>query len=455
MDVLNFLTSNNYYAEAISGALALGDDGNFLGVGSVAMVFEDTQTYVEIGNYNTIKSTKNDVSLKAKADNTARTIAGAVAAGKSDTAAGAGISVVSTDNIVRVNLGTGDNITSAAAYTQSAESIDDSLVITAEAAINAKDSGRSYGASVSIVLNGNLVESNVGAQSKITAAKDINVSTKADHDLWNVAVGVQGGKGSALGGTILFQKTTGQTYTYVGDQAELTSTSGNINLTADTAEKMVAILASASVSKDTGAVAATVFVPIAKSIASVTTDDVKLNAKDIILDANADTKVIGVNFNATVAAGANGFGLAVAIAVFKHYVQAGIGQGSVVDASGNVAVRANAEELTVIVLASTGYASDDIINGQIAVVISDNLSKAIIGMYAPKLISTDEEANAVQVTKVTAGGSVYVNADLTTKDYLIVGGRCPDQQACRYHCFSRGQCRWLDRQEEEQTRQRP
>ena len=43
-------------------------------------------------------------------------------------------------------------------------------------------------------------------------------------------------------------------------------------------------------------------------------------------------------------------------------------------------------------------------------------------MYAPKLISTDEEANAVQVTKVTAGGSVYVNADLTTKDYLIVGG---------------------------------
>ena len=422
VDVLNFLTSNNYYAEAISGAIAIGDEGNFLGVGSVAMVFEDTNTYVEIGNENTIKSTKGDISLKAKADTTARTIAGAVAAGKSATAAGAGISVVSTDNVVRVNLGTKDNIESAAAYTQSAESIDDSLVITAEAAVNAKDSGRSYGASVSIVLNGNLVESNVGAQSKITAAKDINVSTKADHDLCNIAVGVQGGKGAALGGTILFQKTTGQTYTYVGDQAVLTSTSGNINLTADTVEKMVAVLASASVSKDVGAVAATVFVPIAKSVASVTTDDVTLNAKDIVLDANADTKVIGVNFNATVAGGTNGFGLSVAIAVFKHYVQAGIGQGSVVNASGNVAVRANAEELTVIVLGSAGYAKEAGVNGQIAVVVSDNLSKAIIGMYAPKLISTDEEANAVQVTKVTAGGSVYVNADLTTKDYLIVGG---------------------------------
>ena len=117
IDLLNFLSSVNYYAEAISGAVS-GGKGNFSGAGSLAMVFFFNDTQAIIGKNVQIVLT-GDALVEAVNKSNVRIIAGSLSASQSNVGAGLTLSFLYNEDKVKTDVSDGTVIrTTGGNYTQ-------------------------------------------------------------------------------------------------------------------------------------------------------------------------------------------------------------------------------------------------------------------------------------------------------------------------------------------------
>ncbi len=90
IDLMNFLSMNNYYAEAIAGSIDTGATSTASVGGSIAMIFFYNSTCASIGN-NVTAELSGDMTLSAADHSTARIIAGALSF--SNAKAGVGVTI--------------------------------------------------------------------------------------------------------------------------------------------------------------------------------------------------------------------------------------------------------------------------------------------------------------------------------------------------------------------------
>ncbi|NCB91906.1 MAG: hypothetical protein EOM40_04945, partial [Clostridia bacterium] len=409
IDLLNFLSSTNYYAEAISGAVS-GGAGSFSGAGSFAMIFFFNTTSALIGK-NVVINLTGDMEVKALADTTARIIAGSLSASSSNIGAGITLGFLLNDDLVLAQVGEGTTVNADGSYTQKAESTSDILVVAVAAAVAAGGGQTSIGGTLDAIVLQNEVIARVDDNVTINANGDVLIHAGFDSNLILVAASISGTTGqTAVGGTINVIVTQGAVRALLGNGVHITAKNGDLTLSAATKEKMISVLASASASSG-GSVAGVISVFVSGSTTQAKAGKVILTAgKDVNILADAQTKMLIINASLS-ASGQNAVGMTVSVNVLNRVIEAILGGGSVVKADGNVLIQALAKEQILMVIFTAGASAQLAIAGNVPVVVNQSSVRAEI---------TDGNSN--NITKVTAGDSIGVIADASSGNYFIAGG---------------------------------
>ncbi|MEN6634431.1 MAG: hypothetical protein ABFC56_01110, partial [Clostridiaceae bacterium] len=259
IDLLNFLSSNNYYVESIAGAVSGGTGGKASIAGAVAAVFFFNVTQALIGSGTTV-DVSGDAQIIAEADTTARLIAGALSASSSKV--GIGLTVAAVANSDQVLAQTDGTITATGAITQKAENHADVFAVTIAASVSTTGSG--VGGIVDAIVMDNHVSSIVGNDAAITAGQDITISAISEAKLMLAALSIAAAGGSAaVGGTMAVVVVNTVTKAEVGNGAHLTSTAGSILVNAGSYDQLINVLAAATAATGGTAVAGTLGVLIA------------------------------------------------------------------------------------------------------------------------------------------------------------------------------------------------
>ena len=199
IDLLNFLSSVNYYAEAISGAVS-GGKGSFSGAGSLAMVFFFNDTQAIIGKNVQIILT-GDALVEAVNKSNVRIIAGSLSASQSNVGAGLTLSFLYNEDKVNTDVSDGTVIrTTGGNYTQRAESSANVLVITVAAA---GSSSNAIGGNLGAIVMKNRSNALIGKQVSITADGNVTVKALQNSELYLIAASAAvSGSRTAAGGTL-------------------------------------------------------------------------------------------------------------------------------------------------------------------------------------------------------------------------------------------------------------
>ena len=102
----------------------------FAVAGSIALLFENVKVETILGEEVTINA-DNNVRIEASSDVTARELVGGVSYDSSATATiGATVGVISTNNVIRTEVGDSDKIEAGGTYKQTSSEMNDSLMVT-------------------------------------------------------------------------------------------------------------------------------------------------------------------------------------------------------------------------------------------------------------------------------------------------------------------------------------
>ena len=406
IDLLNFLSSTNYYAEAIAGAIS-GGSGNASVAGSFAMLFFFNSTQALVGDNAVITLTGN-MDVNASADTTARIIAGALSGSGSKVGVGLTVGALANSDEVTASVGEGAQITADGYYKQNATANTDFMVITVAAAVSTGASGNTVGGAIDCIVQTSDVSSTVGDNAVITAGGDVNITSGANSFLLLVSLSASGSGGVAVGGTLAVIISGSEVTAEVGKSAQLTSNGGSIAVTAANHEKLVSALASASASTGGTAVAGTLNVLITRSLTRALVDSgAVLHAnKDISVLAEGDAWMLVIAM-ALSGASSNAVGATVSVGVFSRTVQASVGDNASLTAdNGNILVQALGKDWTLYITMAAGASGNNAFTGVIPVVVAQNT----IG------------ASAGKNSGLTAGDSIGIIANLDTHLYMIGGG---------------------------------
>jgi len=407
IDLLNFLSSNNYYAESIAGAISGGSGGKASVAGSMAFVFFYNTIEALVGEGSSIDVT-GDAEVTATSDTTARIIAGAISA--SPAKVGVGLTVAALANSDQVHAGIGDHavITAGGSYTQNALSNADFMAITVAACI--ATSGTSIGGDIDVIVMDNHVSSTVGEYAVITAGSDVAIGAKAESELMLIALSISasGGK-AAVGGTIVVIITNTVVLTEIGSHARLTGTAGAVSVSAESSDKLIDVLAAASAAGGGTSVAGTLGVLIAlnQTTAQVDADAVLSAAQDVGVSASGKTWMF-VLAMALSGGSQNAVGATISVNILERTIQALVGaSASLTSTNGNVLVQATGENWALMLTLAMGAAGSNALSGTIPVLVGLDTVRSEIG----------------QSSSLTAGGSVGVIADLSNHlcDYRRAG----------------------------------
>ncbi len=415
VNLLNFLSSTNYYIEAISGAINTGTNSKFAASGSFAMMFFYNDTRAQIGNNINITisdgpDSTHDVTVQASSDTTARIIAGAVVAGASKVGVGITVGLIDNADTVYARIGelgiststlSNTGISTAGQVNVGASSTLDLLLITV--AVSAT-SGSALGGSVSLLLTENDVQATIGDYCTITAANGVSVLAANDVYEWLVALSaaVSGGK-VAAGGTVAVIITKNSTLAAVGSNTDIQATDGSVEIAASNQEELYAILASLSGSTGSVGVAGTVNVQLTESSTEARVgNETEITAGcNIAINADSDTWMMGV-MAAVTASSSVAVGAAINVNLFNRNAKALVGEKSKLDAGGNIIIQAAAKDWLLTVVAAGAASGNTGIAGSIPVMIGES----------------HIEASVQDETMLLADGTIAVNANLMS--HIIV-----------------------------------
>ena len=423
-DMLNFLSSNNYYVEAIAGSVmkkSSEGDGNKLNLsGSVSIVRTNNKINTVVGNNATITTRKkaevNGVDLQARGDNNTRLIGGALTAGEGKNSAGLVVTFLSATDVVKTTVGSGVTI-DAGNVNQKAHSDVNVQSFNAAAAVNSadKDEAKTIGGALDILLLNNKVENSTGELTTLNSGNDIDIGADAAMDLLVVSASLSAAKkGTAAGGTIQF--VNDQTKASVDIAKDHSLTAGrNIAINAEAKDKVISVIASASGAPDdkSTAVAGSLNVINAATKGLVTIGagskdkNIKATKGDVTVKADTGANVINVTA-AMAGSGGKAVGLSANVNVFNRQSEVEIegGDGYAIKAGGNVQAEAAGNDFTVMAgLAASGSTGEGAaVSGNLPIVVGLNTVKTTLNKVA-----------------VEAGGSVAVTSHLKDRAYAIAG----------------------------------
>ena len=398
VDLLNFLSSTNYYAEAIAGAIS-GGSGNASVAGAFAMLFFFNTTEAVVEDTAVITLT-GDMNVDASADTTARIIAGSLSASGSKVGVGLTVGALADEDAVTAKVGNNANITVGGDYTQHACARADFMVITIAASLNAGASGNAIGGAINCIVQNTKVNSLIGNGATVAATGDVNVGADSDSFLLLISLSAAGSGGVAVGGTFAVIITGSSTNAKIGNNAVVSSSAGSIKLSAYTKEKLVSALASASASTGGTAVAGTLNVLVALSSTQASVGEAaNLSAyRDISVLSDGDAWMLVIAM-ALSGASSNAVGATVSVGVFGRSVTASVAKNAVLTADqGNVLVQAKGRDFTLYITFALAASGNNAFTGTIPVIAARNQITASVGDNA----------------KLTAGDSIGVIANLDT-----------------------------------------
>ena len=423
-DMLNFLSSNNYYVESIAGSVmkkASEGEGNKLNLsGSVSIVRTNNKINTVVGNNATITTNKkaqvNGVDLQARGDNNTRLIGGALTAGEGKNSAGLVVTFLSATDTVKTTVGSGVTI-DAGNVNQKAHSDVNVQTFNAAAAANTaeKDEAKTIGGALDILLLNNKVENSTGELTTLNSGNDIDIGADAAMDLLVVSASLSAAKkGTAAGGTIQF--VNDQTKASVDIARDHSLTAGrNVAINAVAKDKVISVIASASGAPDdkSTAVAGSLNVINAATKGLVNigagSKDKNIKATNGDVTVKADTGANVINVTAAMAgSGGKAVGLSANVNVFnrKSEVEIAGGDEYVIRAGGNVQAEAAGNDFTVMAgLAASGSTGEGAaVSGNLPIVVGLNTVKTTLNKVA-----------------VEAGGSAAIDSHLKDRAYAIAG----------------------------------
>jgi len=416
IDTLNYLASVSYYAEAIAGAIAAGQDAKVAIAGSVAMLFTQSRTEASIGDHALIALDGGDAEVSAASKTNARIIGGAIGATKGKVGAGVNIASVSDRDEIFASIGDDSAISGAKDVLVGAKADRDLLAVTIAAGATGESGGAALGGGINVIVTGSDVRADVGKRVHVAASGIFAAQAENLSDLTLISTSLAfSTNGAALGGTVAVIVAENNTQATVGDYAEITA-GGDVLVKAVSDEKLLNVLASLSGSAgDPLTVAGTIGVLVSQSETRAEVGSrakLRATAGSVSILADGEVKQVVVLAAVTGGTGKAAVGATVNVNVFEHKVLALVGEhaeliADAVEAGRNVVILATAGDQTIIVTVAGGMTSGNVgIAGAIPVIVSQSSVRAGLGGFA----------------KAYAGDSVVIYAELITGLYDVAGG---------------------------------
>ncbi len=443
LNVLNIFVSDNYHVEAFSGSFAAGG-GKFNGAGGASLVILGTDVKAQIGNNAKITLTGSGVDLSGlsgleglssipglasllktgngltiNAEDVASTgvYSIGVGAGSAGNSAGASIAVLIDHSKVYSDLlpGAVVNVTGGG-VTISANTLQKSMVVTTAASVTVGKEANSVGGSVNVYVNDHETKASLHENTNVTADKDIKVSAGFDNSALLIVASVQGGRGTAAGGTINVGIYNADTQALVGKEntgtVNLKSNAGNISVTSDSTENLLSVIASASATtSEKAGVAGVIDVLIsrAKSYAKILSKG-NITAKgNIEVRATSEAMFTAVDASAAIAFSGVAAGGLVQVSVFNRDVQAIVVKGVNLKSEGNTLITAYATDKMTDILAAA-EAGKNAFGGIIVIDVQINNIKAAL------------ESSQSESSIIDAKGSAGISAYVDSSNMIIAGG---------------------------------
>ena len=440
IDLLNFLSSTNYYAEAIAGSIITGStsDSKASVAGAFAIVFFMNTVDALIGDHVTINLTgkQYDVYTKdathyyasgedvytldsygalvasdaaaadltplgtqyveglvllATNDANVRIIGGALSAGKSTVGVGLNLGFLLNQDNVTAGVGSFSAIDAVnGGYIQNARTAADVMVITVAAAVNTStNSTATIGGGLNAIATQNRSFAKVGAQTTIHADDDIAINAGNSMSMLFISASVSAAvSGVAVGGTIgviVHQSEAGiEISSGTGlARTKIQSGTGSVMIAASNKETIIDIIASLSGSSQGTAVAGVLGVLITLSKTNINIGDYVsiLAAKSVAITTTSDSVQVFVSFGASGSASGNAGGATIAVSMFERESKINIGNYFTARAvAGDIYIAAIARDVTVLVaFAAAASASGNALSGTIPVVVAENTAGVAIG----------------------------------------------------------------------------
>jgi len=378
LDGLNFLSSQNTYAEAIAGSVATGSTNASL-AGSFAVATNNNIIAAQLGSNVTISAANGNADVSAVNGATTRVSAGSLSAAPAKTSVGATVAVLVNNDSARAVTGDNARVKASGNMFQKAEQTGNTQVFTGAMSVAAgKEAGNAVGGAVNVIVNKSTAESIIGKKANISVGGAADISSKTDLDLMlisgsaNVSVGPKAS--IAAGGTVnvivdkaVANTTLGENNTVEADKVDITSS---------VIDRMIsgAMSASAAISPNGKAGAGAVNVIISNSAADTTIGSkasLKAVSGDMRLKADNDAGVI----NATLAASGSGgtaIGGSFNVNVFDREAAVKLTDGTL-NAGGNLSVQAGGRNYNILGgLALAGSVGGSSITGNADVLVESS-----------------------------------------------------------------------------------
>ena len=417
--LLNFLSSVNLYVESISGAVSTGS-GDFTVAGSFAMAFLFDEVLSSVGDSVKIDLTgemKNDASSETNV----RVIAGGLSVSNSNLGVGAVLSFLYDEDEVRSEVGNGADIKAGGDYHQSASSKTDILDITVAGAATGSSGEATVGANLGAVVLLTKADAEVKDSAAIKADGNLDILSTQDNDTVLVAASVALTMGGIAGaGTLNVTVSDSEANITVGDGVTLTS-GKDMALKADTTERLISVLASASASNGKEAASGVVSVLVDNAQTQVVLGKVKATATgNVTITADSNTRLYQINAAISVGNTA-AVGAAVVVNVLGRSVLVKIANGAQITATkGNVLIQTTGDEKVLLVLGSAAASLNNSATGLIPVIVSNSKVRTLAGIE--EVEGEYQGGTQANHLKVTAGDSIGVIADLQSNVVIVAGG---------------------------------
>ena len=420
-DMINYLAMVNYYVEAISGSLNTSAQTAANLAGTLAALFAGNSVRAEIGDNASLSLNKNDegdgLSVTADSAATTRIIAGGVSIGAPKASVGAAVSLADISDQVSASIGDvtdGSKISSTGNVKVSANADNEMWNVTvADSSAIGGQNALTIGGGVNLVKSATQALARVGDGVDVTSQGDFSVNGDNHNESAIIAVSVgfaTGNTNVAAGGTVAYGEFANQTGARLGDGAKVDAKS--LSLTADSSEKLMHILASASgaLQNTIGAAATVAVFDNSSETVALAGSGVDLTARegDILVHAFDESKVLAalLGFN-TGSQSSAAMGAAVLTQNFRQKALASVGI-SESEPDGEQSAKLTAKKGSILLESRADSSS---IAGAAALAAQGQTSFQLAGTVITNNFSSQAISRMGDNTEATAYDSIGVIAD--------------------------------------------
>ncbi|MFI3170407.1 MAG: hypothetical protein R3Y06_10725, partial [Faecalibacterium sp.] len=416
INLFNFLSSVNYYCEAIAGGVSTGQSSNAVS-GSFALLMITYTTLAEIDE-SVLLTIADTVNVLAKDEVTTRLIAGSAAVTTGKHAAGVTLSGVYDEGAVTASMGAAEG-SELGSLLVDATSVNDILGITFAMAVSTgSNNGSTVGGGINVIIQDMDVLAEVKDNANFTVNQgDAEVHAISMSKLINVLASLSGSNSAtALGGSVGVVLTEGSATAAIGDNVTLqvTGEEAELSVNALVKETLINIVASASAALGSSGTSANAVIAVqsttSEAAATVGNDTtIVVEDGDILIIAQGDVLevfvIVGMALSSA-SSGVTGTGV-VSTAIFERNLIASVGDRTTLTANnGDIIIMAVGEDTTIVVTmglaAGTGSSTAA---GAIGTIVGQNNISATVG----------------EDSVLTAGDTIVVLADLDTLLIQITG----------------------------------